>query len=125
MALNLTIEEVHPAPEKKLINQEWITLHNAGEAAVNTEGCSVTVARGVSNRPKVVTILKAGLILQPGEKARLITGSASKKSQGEPPEEGEIRNVHLFQKVGYLDRKGLVIRIVRGQLEICKSAAAE
>jgi hypothetical protein len=121
MAQKLTISEIHPAPEKKHINQEWITLHNEGDAAVNTEGCSVTVGKGGPSRPRLITKLKAGLILQPGEKARLITGSASKKSQGVPPEEGDIRNMHLFQKVGYLDRKGLTIRLVCGQLEICKT----
>ncbi|MFH1132083.1 MAG: hypothetical protein V1754_12155 [Pseudomonadota bacterium] len=121
MALLLNIEELHSAPESGKINQEWVVLTNEGDNAFNTEGCSITVARGTGARAKVVTTLKAGLVIQAKEKVRLVSGSMGRKSQGEPPVEENMRNVHLFLKTAYLDKAGLVIRLVKGQMELCQA----
>jgi len=117
----LKLEGLTAAPNRKHLNGEWFELVNAGDAPFNAEGCSITVGRASGKaRPRTVTTLKAGLIVKAGERVRVITGSAGKVSQGEPPAEDEgIRNFHLFLKMSYLDRPGSVVRLVnRQQVEL-------
>lgn len=121
MALNLKIEDLHKAPEKGQLNQEWLVLINDGEKVFNGEGCFITVAKNATARPRVVTTLKAGLIVQPKEKVRLVAGSPGKKSQGDPPQEEGMRNFHLFLKAPFLDSPTVVIRLVKGQMELCQA----
>ena len=116
----LKIENFHPAPESAQLNQEWVEVANEGEAPFSAEGCSITVAKGLTARQRVVTTMKAGVVISPGEHVRLVTGSAGKKSQGEAPAD-DRRNVFLFLKVPYLDRPGTVVRLVSRQNELCRA----
>lgn len=128
MATGLTIESLQQTDNRKQVNGEWIVLANQGDAPFNATGCSITTGRtGGKARPRTVTTLKAGLTIKPGERVRLITGSAGKASQGEPPAEEEgLRNFHLFLKVPYLDRPGIMVRLVnRQQVELCRATLAK
>lgn len=118
----LILETINRAEDKKQINGEWLLLHNESETPFNAEGCSITVSAGGA-RPRTVTTLKAGLIIQPKEKVRLVSGAPGKKSQGEAPkEEKGVRNFHLFLKVPYVTKNGSIVRLVnRQQVEICKA----
>lgn len=122
METKLKVVGLSAAPNKKQLNSEWIEIHNEGEQAFNGEGCAITVMpKNAKGRPRTVTSIKAGLIIQPGEHVRLISGSPGKKSQGDPPEEEGKRNYHLFLKVPYLDKKNLLVRLVnRQQVELCR-----
>ena len=121
MPSQLKIENVHGAGKGGKLNEEWIEVVNEGDKAFNGEGISITTARSSSGRPRVVTTLKAGLVIQPAERVRLVTGSSGKKSHGDPPDEAEARNFHLFLKAHYLDRPGLIVRLVNRQLELCRA----
>ncbi|MCB9554882.1 MAG: lamin tail domain-containing protein [Deltaproteobacteria bacterium] len=121
MAANLVITAIQGPPNKKLLNNEWIELHNTGDAPFNGEGCSISVARGGA-RPKVITTMKAGLVMQPDERVRLVSGSPGKKSQGEAPEDDQARNFFLFLKAPYLDRPNVTVRLVSGQRELCRTS---
>ena len=75
------------------------------------------------HRARTVTTLKAGLVIQPKERVRIVSGSAGKKSQGKPPEENEVRNFYLFMKVPYLTKPGSLFRLVTKQgVEVCQAA---
>ena len=119
MPPKLRIESLKGVSDKGKLNQEWFVLINEGDAPFNGEGCSVTVARSGGARPKTVTTLKAGLIVKANEKVRIVSGSSGKKSHGEPPAD-DVRNFHLFLKVPFLDRPG-VIRLVNRQHELCRA----
>lgn len=126
MATQLKLQTLTPATDRKLLNTEWVELINESETTFNTEGCSITIGKpgGGKARPRTVTTLKAGLIIKAGERVRLVSGSPGKGSQGEAPAEEEgVRNYHLFLKAPYLERSGLVVRLVNRQLvEICRAA---
>lgn len=119
MPAKLKIETLHGAPDKDKLNEEWLELLNEGDAPFNTEGCAISVAKTSGARPRQVTTIKAGLVIQPGERVRLVTGSSGKKSHGDPPGD-DVRNFHLFLKVPYLDRPGLTVRLANRQLEVCR-----
>lgn len=124
MAHQLKLTTAHAASDKKKLNEEWIELVNETETPFNAEGCSITVnPRGSKSRPRTVTTLKAGLVIKPGERVRLISGSSGKSSHGEAPDEGEgARNFHLFLKAPYLTQDGLAIRFVtKQQAELCRT----
>jgi hypothetical protein len=128
MATGLTLEALQQTTNRKLLNGEWIVIVNEGDTPFSATGCSITTGRpGGKARPRTVTTLKAGLTIKPGERVRLITGSAGKASQGEPPAESEgLRNFHLFLKVPYLDRPGIIVRLVnRQQVELCRGVLAK
>lgn len=118
--MELKIQALSGIKEADQLNTEWIVVVNEGDTPFNTEGCSITVAKGTA-RPKLITTLQAGLIIKPKEACRLITGSSGKKSHGEAPVEEGIRNVNLFLKAPYLDRPGLVVRLMNRQLELCRA----
>ena len=119
--MSLKIETVSRASEKGKLNEEWLVVKNEGDKVFNLAGCSISVSRG-KQRPRVVTTFKPGLVLKPGERVRLVTGSSGKKSHGEAPEEEGIRNVHLYLKAPYLDRPGLTVHLMNRQLELCRTA---
>jgi len=130
MPPEIKIDALQAMPKGGKLNEEWIALSNVGDAPFNTEGCSISVARSEKSRPRVVTTVKAGLVIQPGEKVRLVSGSSGKKSHGEAPDEEGCKNVHLFLKAPFLDKKGLTVRLTNKQREICRTnypmeAAAE
>ena len=118
--MSLKIQALKGASEEGKLNTEWLVVKNEGEAPFNAEGCSITVARG-TGRPKTVTTFQAGLIVKGGESCRLITGSSGKKSHGEAPVEEGVRNVPLFLKAAYLEKGGLVVRLMNRQLELAKA----
>jgi hypothetical protein len=125
MTSKLKIIAMKAAPDKKQLNGEWIELINDGETVFNGEGCALTVARG-GGRQRTVTTLKAGLLVHGGERVRLVSGSSGKKSHGEAPADEGVRNFHLFLKAPFLERPGLVIRLVNAQhTEICRATYGE
>ena len=119
--MTIKITALQGITDKGRLNTEWMTIANEGDQPFNADGCSIAVARG-GGRPRVVTTLKAGLILQPGETCRLVTGSSGKKSHGEPPEQEGVRNFHLFLKAPYLDKPGLSVRIAARQREVARAS---
>jgi hypothetical protein len=122
MGLKLVIGEMHPASDAKLLNEEWLFLHNQGDTPFNTAGCSLAVANSPNARPRVITTLKAGLVLKPGVRVRLISGSAAKKSYGEAPAEEEgLRNFYLMLKAPYLEKPGLIVSVAQGQHHHCRA----
>jgi len=123
MASKLTLGGAQGAADKKKLNHEWVVIANEGDALFNAEGCAITVGPKGKSRPRAVTTISAGLVLQPGERVRLVSGSPGKRSQGAPPAEEEgLRNFHLFLKARYLDRTNVVVRLVnRQQVELCST----
>ena len=121
MEHTLKITQMQGAPDKKRLNEEWIEVVNEGEAPFNTEACVVTTAIG-GGRQRNVTTLKAGLVIHGGERVRLVSGSSGKKSHGDPPAEDGFRNFHLFLKAPYLERPGVIVRLVNRQhSELCRA----
>ncbi len=114
----LEIKGLAATSAKGKLNEEWLVVHNDSERAFNMDGCSITAGRG-GGRPKIVHVIKAGLVLAAGETVRLVTGSAGKKSHGETPEDEGVRNAHLFLKAGYIKGAGLNVRLTRRQVELC------
>lgn len=118
--MSVKIKALHAAGDKNKLNEEWIVVVNEGDAPFNTEGCSITVGKG-AGRPRAVNTFQAGLVIKGKETCRLVTGSSGKKSHGEAPLEETVRNAHLFLKAPYLDKPGLVVRLMNRQLEICRA----
>ena len=116
----LKIDVLNGAGKNGKLNEEWLVITNEGDNPFNADGCSITAARG-SARPRIVATLPAGVLFQPKEVCRLVTGSSGKKSHGEAPLEEKIRNIFLFQKATFLERPGTVVRLMNRQLEICKA----
>ncbi len=116
--MSLKIQALNGASAKGKLNEEWMVVANESDRPFNADGLSITVAKGKA-RPRVFTTLKAGLIIQPNEVVRLVSGSSGKKSHGEAPEEEGIRNSFLFLKAAYLDRKGIKVRLTMRQHEVC------
>ena len=118
--MSVKIKALHAAGDKNKLNEEWIVVVNEGDAPFNTEGCSITVGRG-SSRPRAVNTFQAGLVIKGKETCRLVTGSSGKKSHGDPPAEENVRNAHLFLKATFLEKTGLVVRLMNRQLELCRA----
>ena len=118
--MSLVIKALNGPGKSGKLNEEWMVIANEGDNPFNADGCSITTGRG-SGRPRIVATLPAGVHFQPREVCRLVTGSSGKKSHGEAPHEDQIRNIFLFQKAGYLDRPGTVVRLMSRQREICKA----
>jgi len=118
--MSLKIQALHGSSEPDKLNTEWMVVVNHGEQPFNAEGCSITVAKGTA-RPRTVTTFQAGLVIKAGETCRLVTGSSGKKSHGEAPVEQDIRNAHLFLKAPYLEKSGMVVRVMNRQLELGKA----
>lgn len=117
--MSLSIRSLSSANDDDTLNTEWIVVSNDGDVPFNAAGCSITVAKG-SARPRLVTTFGAGIVIQPKEMCRLVTGNSGKKSHGEAPVEEHVRNIHLFLKAPYLDRPGLTVRIMNRQHEVCR-----
>ena len=119
--MSLKIRALSGVKEKSKLNGEWILVLNDSETAFNTEGCSISIGKA-GTRPRTVTTLQAGLVIRGKETCRLISGSSGKTSHGEaPPEEEGVRNIHLFLKGPYLERGGLIVRLMNKQLELCRA----
>jgi hypothetical protein len=115
------IRELHRASKPDLLNEEWLVVENTGPNPWNAMGCTLTVARSGNDRPRPLGMLDPGFVLQPNEKIRLVTGSPSKKAQGVPPDEKELKNYHLFLKEPVLARPGQVVRVAIKQMELARA----
>jgi hypothetical protein len=117
----LVIRELHRAPSADALNEEWLVLENTGPQPVTAHGCSLSVARNPKERPKILGTIDPGFVLKPGDKIRLVTGTASKKAQGTPPAEtAELKNYHLFLKEQVLRSPGAIVRLSLKQLELAR-----
>ncbi len=117
----LVLRELHRASSPDALNEEWMVLENTGPQPVSAQGCSVTVARNAKDRPKILGTLDPGFMLKPGEKIRLVTGTASRKAEGTPPEQtDDLKNYHLFLKQAVLVATGAVVRLSLRQLELVR-----
>jgi hypothetical protein len=120
----LIIRELHASKSPDTLNEEWLLLENTGPNVVNAQGCAVTVAKRAADRARPLGTLDPGFILKPNEKIRLVTGTPSKKAQGVPPEDKDVRNYHLFLKERVLSSPGIVVRVAMKQLELAKAVYA-
>lgn len=117
----LVIRELHRAPQKDSLNEEWMVLENTGPGPVSAQGCSLSVAKNAKERPKLLGTIDPGFVLKAGEKIRLVSGTASRKAEGVAPEEKEgLKNYHLFLKHPVLAGAGAVVRLSLKQLELVR-----
>jgi hypothetical protein len=117
----LLIRELHKASKADMLNEEWLLIENTGPNPWNAHGCALTTARTENDRPRPLGTLDPGFVLQPNEKIRLVTGSPSKKAQGTPPDEKQVKNYHLFLKEQMLLKPGTVIRVALKQAELARA----
>jgi hypothetical protein len=115
----LIFEEVHAAPDKKKVNQEYFVLTNQGASAVSTAGLHVIVSRP-GKRGSVKGQIDPGFVLQPGEKILIISGIPGKQAQGEPPVREGLRTYHLFQREGLLQGSGTTLRFALNQVDVAR-----
>lgn len=116
----LTFKEVHPAPDKKRINEEWFILENAGATSISTAGLQVISGRK-GKRGSVLGTIDPGFMLQPREKIVVISGVPGKKSHGDPPAPPDgMRTYHLFQREPLLQGDGTIIRLAMNQVEVAR-----
>lgn len=117
----LVIRQLHSSQNPEALNEEWLLLENTGPNPINANGCALTVARRLGDRPRPIGTLDPGFVLGPKERIRLVTGSPSKKAQGTPPDDKEVKNYHLFLKERMLARPGTVVRLSLKQLELARA----
>jgi hypothetical protein len=115
----LIFEEVHAAPDKKKVNEEYFVLANTGASAVSTAGLHVIVNRP-GKRGSVMGQIDPGFVLQPGEKMLILSGIPGKQSQGEPPVRDGMRTYYLFQREGLLHGSGTTLRFAMNQVDVAR-----
>jgi hypothetical protein len=115
----LVFEEVHAAPDKKKVNQEFFVLANTGASALSTAGMQVIVSRP-GKRGSVMGQIDPGFVLQPGEKILILSGIPGRTSQGEPPVREGLRSYYLFQREGLLRGNGTVLRFALNQVDVAR-----
>jgi hypothetical protein len=115
----LVFEEIHTAPDKKHVNQEWFILANTGAAPVSTAGLQVIVSMP-GKRGSVMGQIDPGFLLQPGEKILIVSGVPGKVSQGDPPVREGMRTYHLFQREGLLRGSGTTLRFAMNQVDVAR-----
>lgn len=120
----LIFRALHRANSSEALNDEWMVLENTGPGPLTSAGCTVTVARHPNQRPQPLGTLDPGFFLQPNEKIRLVSGSPSKKAHGTPPEEGQMKNYHLFLREPVLKQAGMVVCITLKQMELARAVFA-
>jgi hypothetical protein len=120
----LVFREFHSPKDKEMLNEEYLLVENTGPNPVSAAGCALTVARRAQDRPHPLGTLDPGFVLKPNEKIRLVTGTPSKKAQGTPPDEKDIKNYHLFLREPILKSAGLVLRLSLKQMELAKATYA-
>ena len=117
----LVFEEVHAAPDKKRVNQEWFILANTGASPVSTAGLQVIVSLP-GKRGSVKGQIDPGFLLQPGERILIVSGIPGKVSQGDPPTRDGLRTYHLFQREGLLHGSGTILRFALNQVDLARVA---
>ena len=115
----LVFVEVHAAPDKKKVNEEFFVLANQGASAVSTAGLQVIVSRP-GKRGSVMGQIDPGFVLQPGEKILILSGVPGKQAQGEPPVREGIRTYYLFQREGLLKGNGTTVRFAVNQVDVAR-----
>ena len=115
----LVFEEVHAAPDKKKVNEEYFVLANQGASAVSTAGLQVIVSRP-GKRGSVMGQIDPGFVLQPGEKILILSGVPGKQAQGEPPAREGMRTYYLFQREGLLKGNGTTVRFAINQVDVAR-----
>jgi hypothetical protein len=115
----LIFEEVHAAPDKKKVNEEYFILANQGASAVSTAGLHVIVSRP-GKRGSVMGQIDPGFVLQPGEKILILSGIPGKQAQGEPPVREGLRTYYLFQREGLLHGSGTTVRFALNQVDVAR-----
>jgi hypothetical protein len=115
----LIFEEVHAAPDKKKVNEEYFVLANKGASAVSTAGLHVVVSRP-GKRGSVMGQIDPGFVLQPGERILILSGIPGKQSQGEPPVREGMRTYYLFQREGLLQGSGTTLRFALNQVDVAR-----
>jgi len=115
----LIFEEVHVAPDKKRVNQEWFILSNTGASPVSTAGLQVIV-NVPGKRGSVMGQIDQGFLLQPGERILIVSGVPGKVSQGDPPVREGMRSYHLFQREGLLRGSGTTLRFAMNQVDVAR-----
>jgi hypothetical protein len=115
----LVFEEVHAAPDKKKVNEEFFVLANQGASAVSTAGLQVIVSRP-GKRGSVMGQIDPGFVLQPGEKIQILSGIPGKQAQGEPPAREGLRTYYLFQREGLLKGRGTTVRFAINQVDVAR-----
>lgn len=113
----LVFEEVHAAPDKKKVNEEYFILANQGASAVSTAGLQVIVSRP-GKRGSVMGQIDPGFVLQPGEKILILSGIPGRQAQGEPPAREGMRTYFLFQREGLLKGRGTTVRFAINQVDV-------
>jgi hypothetical protein len=115
----LVFEEVHAAPDKKRVNQEWFILANTGASPISTAGLQVIVSTP-GKRGSVMGQIDPGFLLQPGERILIVSGIPGKVSQGDPPAREGMRTYHLFQREGLLHGSGTILRFAMNQVDLAR-----
>ncbi len=115
----LIFEEIHAAPDKKKVNEEYFVLANTGASAVSTAGLHVIVSRP-GKRGSVMGQIDPGFVLQPGEKILILSGIPGKQSQGEPPVRDGMRTYYLFQREGLVHGSGTTLRFAMNQVDVAR-----
>jgi hypothetical protein len=115
----LAFEEIHAAPDKKKVNEEYFVLANTGASAISTAGLQVIVARP-GKRGSVMGQIDPGFVLQPGERILILSGIPGKQSQGEPPVREGMRIYYLFQREGLLRGQGTTLRFALNQVDVAR-----
>jgi hypothetical protein len=115
----LVFEEVHAAPDKKKVNEEFFVLANTSASAVSTAGLAVIVSRP-GQRGSVMGQIDPGFVLQPGEKILILSGIPGKQSQGQPPTREGLRTYYLFQREGLLRGSGTTLRFAINQVDMAR-----
>jgi hypothetical protein len=112
--------EIKPAENTEALNTEWVVLENDGKSPFNTRGCGMTVGRRGSNKKSLLGIIDPGVILQPGEKVRMLTGNPGTEAHGKPPED-DVKNYFLFLPKTYVGAAGTVLTLVLRGLPVSKA----
>ena len=115
----LVFEEVHAAPDKKKVNEEFFVLANTGASAASTAGLQVIVSRP-GKRGSVMGQIDPGFVLQPGERILILSGIPGKQAQGQPPAREGMRSYYLFQREGLLRSSGTTLRFAINQVDIAR-----
>src|SRR5436190_18114648 len=117
-AMPIVIKEIHAASNPSALNEEWFVVENSGDKVFSTAGCTVAVGKGKAARLKPMGTLDPGFTMQPNESVRVITGNPGKKTHGKAPDEGGLKNYHLFLGLPLLQGSGSVVALALKQHEI-------
>ena len=105
--MSLVFEEVHAAPDKKRVNEEWFVLSNDGGSAISTSGLSVIVSKKG----------KRGSVDQEAVSANITrTMSALRTGPGRRPgrrsfDDGVTREEVEAQRVADVERERKTVRV--------------